>query len=196
MPIIFYNTAWMAYNIFLALIPVLFGWLFLRARNSYSKFLTGIIWLLFLPNTIYIFTDLIHIIEQWGKVTYDARLFLPVQYTILEVVGFISFILAFYPFETFLRQSKWQRIRKISTLLSIVLNFLIGFAIVLGRVERINSWEVLTASKKVMLASLHIFQSFELTFLVLLFGLFANFSYFLFRDPIIKRFSWFVRRLR
>lgn len=196
MPIIIFNIAWMTYNIFLALIPVAFGWLLLRTKYTYLKLIAGIIWFLFLPNTIYISTDLIHMFEQLRKVNFGLKLFLPFQYTLLVVIGFVTFILAFYPIEKILRNVKIKHLREQATLVMIGLNFLIGFAMVLGRVERINSWDVITATDKVVEASLQVLQSFELTFLVILFGLFTNFFYFLFRDIVVRQFSWLVKRFR
>jgi len=60
-------------------------------------------------------------------------------------------------------------------------NFFLGLGIVLGRVQRINSWDVIVDIPKVIGASLSIFNSLELILFVLFFGVFANVYYFIWR---------------
>jgi uncharacterized membrane protein len=184
------NTSWMLFNIFLAIVPVVLGWLLLRIKNGLLKTLIGIVWFLFLPNTIYIFTDLAHIIPNWGMVNNWGRFILLIQYGVLEVIGFITFILALYPFEKIIHKNPVLNKKNRGDLLIILINYLIGFGIVLGRIERINSWDALFNIKSVFQASLHILSSPELLFLVIFFGLLSNFYYFLFRKIIIKLFSF------
>jgi uncharacterized membrane protein len=182
MPILLYNLSWMTVNILLALFAVLVGFYFLQTKQTVLKVISGVLWLLFLPNTIYLFTDLMHVIHQWGIINPAYHGMLLLQYVVLEVVGIVTFILAFLPFERMLTVFK---LRAKSKVVSVILfNFLIALGMVLGRVERVNSWEVFTQIEKVTSAVVHIFSSAELLGLVLLFGLVCNFSYFLFRDPI------------
>jgi uncharacterized membrane protein len=172
----------MIFNILLAFSAVLLGFYFLQTKKTPLKFILGVFWLLFLPNTIYLFTDLMHIIHQWGIINPAYHGILLLQYIVLETIGLVTFILAFLPFEKLLTVLK---LRAKSKVISVVLfNFLIALGIVLGRVERVNSWEVFTKVEKVIAAVIHVFSSIELIGLLLLFGLFCNFSYFLFRDPI------------
>jgi uncharacterized membrane protein len=184
MPILVYNASWMTFNILLAILAVLLGYLFLQTKYKSLKLISGCLWLLFLPNTIYLFTDLMHIIHQWGLVPTSLRGVLILQFAFLEVVGFVTFILAFRPFEKIMEMFNLHARRKMIVI--ILFNFLIGFGMVLGRVERINSWEVLTQIEKVFAAIITVFTSLELLGLTLLFGLLCNFSYFLFRDPIFR----------
>lgn len=179
----------MSFNIFLAVIPVVLGWVFFNFRQKKLRYATAIIWLLFLPNAIYLFTDIINLIWQWGRVGDSERLVLLFQYFVLEIFGFVTFILALYPFEKFISSCKWMRIRKHTILLIIILNFIIAFGVTLGRVERVNSWDVLAAPINVVNASLNILFSVELIVLTILFGLFGNFLYFAFRKPLIRYFS-------
>lgn len=148
------------------------------------KVIAGILWLLFLPNTIYLFTDMLHILYQWGQVQGIEKLFIALQFAILQVVGFVTFILAFRPFEVLLKWLRYQEKKKVYAI--ILFNFLIAFGIVLGRVERINSWDVFSGSEKVLQAVINIVTSFELIGLTILFGLFCNFIYFLLRDPVFR----------
>lgn len=182
----------MTFNILLAIIPVAAGWLFYIEKGKFLKCLYGLVWFFFLPNTIYLFTDLIHFFDDWVRVSGFTKIFVTLQYLLLILTGFITFVLAFYPFEKIIRQSPWRRKRL--RILSL-LNFLIGFGIVLGRIERINSWDIITAPQKVLQAVVNIFNSAEATFLVILFGLFANFFYLLFKEPIISYCAKVVKKI-
>jgi uncharacterized membrane protein len=64
--------------------------------------------------------------------------------------------------------------------LLITVNFCIGFGMVLGRVQRLNSWDIFLDAPKVIHASFHMVSSLELLLLGVLFGVVANSVYFLF----------------
>lgn len=183
MPVFIFNASWMLYNIFLALIALGFGYFAIISTNNFLKVAFGLLWLLFLPNTIYIFTDLEHVIFQWPILSNALRVIVSVQYIILEVAGIVTFLLGFFPFERLLHSLKLFRKRKI--VLIIVFNFFIAFGMVLGRVERINSWEVFTAPVKVITSGIHVFQDYQLIGLTILFGVLCNCIYFLFRDRVL-----------
>lgn len=138
-----------------------------------------VLWFVYLPNTIYIVTDLLHLLQQWHQLTGWEEIILFVQYIILEICGFATFFLAVRPFEKILREfhlQKWE------TASIIVLNFLVGFAMVLGRVDRVNSWEILINPYHFFSSSMHVAMSLPLVGLAILFGLFANVVYFLLKD--------------
>src|SRR5437660_11672963 len=96
---ILYNISWMGFNVFLALIPIVFGWLTLKTRQRFLSAVFVLIWLFFLPNTLYLFTDLRHIVEDWSGVGSFGKIGLVVQYAIYEIIGVSSFILALYTIE-------------------------------------------------------------------------------------------------
>ncbi len=171
----------MTYNFFLACIAVGFGFLLLIFKNKLLKIIFGSIWLLFLPNTIYIFTDLEHLIYQWHLVPMPLLLFLLFQYAVFEIAGILTFFLGFLPFERFIQGKLFD---KHAGAFIIALNFLIAFGMVLGRVERINSWEVIIHPLQVVSSAFTVLTTFDLLGLTLLFGLFCNFLYFLFRDQV------------
>ena len=87
-------------NCNVAFLEVGITYLFLRVRSRVVKFISGLLWLLFLPNTVYLFTDLGHIIYQWNNtVSLSDRMLLLVQYLLLELFGIITFLFSFLPFE-------------------------------------------------------------------------------------------------
>lgn len=163
---------------------VIFAYIFLRTRNKALKVGSGVLWLLFMPNTIYVFTDMLHILYQWEMVQGIERFLVAGQFALLQIIGFVTFILSFRPFEVILRWLKYNEKKRLWA--TVLFNFLIAFGIVLGRVERVNSWDVFVGSEKLVQAVINIFTSVELIGLTVLFGLFCNFFYFLFRDPIFR----------
>jgi uncharacterized membrane protein len=106
---------------------------------------------------------------------------LAVQYIIYELIGLSSFLLALYPLEKTLLLSRWRENKVLLPFLLITVNFFIGFGIVLGRVQRLNSWDIFIDAPKVMYASFQIVSSLELLLLVVFFSVVANAIYFLFR---------------
>ena len=195
MNLILYNISWMGFNVFLALIPIVFGWLTLKTRQRFLCMVFVLIWLFFLPNTLYIFTDLRHIVHTWRGIGFFGKIGLVAQYAIYEIIGFSSFILALYPIEKKFLISRWRERNLLRAFLLVMANFLIGFGMVLGLVLRMNSWDILVDTPKVMHASLQIFSSFELMLLVLFFSVLANFLYFFFRKMLILKESPYVKKL-
>jgi uncharacterized membrane protein len=171
----------MGWNVFLALIPPIFGWLVLLVRQKALKVACALIWFLFLPNTLYLITDLPHIIWQWHQMHFAGQIALVLQYLTLVLIGLITFLLALYPVEKTLLGSSWPKNKSLVPLFIIVTNFFIGIGIVLGRVMRINSWDVIVDISKVISSSVSIFNSRELMLLVVFFGVFANVYYFVWR---------------
>lgn len=174
MNILIFNIGWMSFNVFLALVAVLFGGFMVKSRNYYLKLFNAFVWLLFVPNTIYLFTDIIHLPEQWPDVEATLRILLVAQYLILVVIGAVTFSLAITLFE----KSFFKKKMKHHTAILIILNFVIGFGIVLGRIQRTNSWEVFTNIPKVLTDTFGVFMSVELILVTILFGLLCNFTYF------------------
>ena len=185
MPIISYNYDWMVYNAFLAMIAVLSGFIFLWLENKYIKIIPGLVWILFLPNTLYIFTDLVHLMHQWNEVDVSLHPVLLLQYLLFELVGVVTFLFGFLPFEQMVSHVRFLKKKKITVF--IACNFLIAFGMVLGRVERINSWDIFFVPGKVFNSALRVVTSVDLLALTLLFGLLCNFVYFLFRTILLQR---------
>lgn len=186
--VVFNNISWMAYNISLAVIPVLLGWTGYYLKNRILKLVTLFAWILFVPNTIYMLTDLIHLIEQLGDYNFTTDLFLLFEYFLLFLISFLTFIFSLYPIERIIKKDRHlKKIANVNFYL-IIINFSIGFAIVLGRVNRLNSWDVIFDKKNVYVSVISALNSPDMIGLTILFGLLANFLYFLFKQNIIKIF--------
>lgn len=190
MQIILFNLDWMSFNILLAMIPMVFGWLLIKTHASLLKIIFGSIWFVFLPNTIYLLTDIAHFFNDWHLIPFVYKGLFVAQYIVLMLFGIISFILAMYPIEKLIKKTKSKKKQQQKDFFIYILNFLIGFGIVLGRIERLNSWDIITDTSKVIYQSIHTLTSLPLISLVIFFGLFSNGIYFSLRKIIIKNFKY------
>lgn len=188
MEIFLHNFNFILFNSLLALIAVLFGWLMVKARSKFAKILCGFFWLIFLPNTIYILTDISHLFEDWLKVNNLFRLILIIQYTLFSIVGIITFVAAIYFFQKLLQGKSAGRRKKgirVKTIIAIcILNFIVGFGVVLGGIQRINSWHIFTDPLRVAGDVVTLISSQELLILSFGIGILANFIYFLMAESV------------
>ena len=181
MSVLLDNMSMIGLNSFLALIPLLFGWLMVKTRQKFLQLVFALLWFFFLPNTLYTLTDLRYLPEQWHSVHSSGKIALALQYLLYEMLGVSSFLLALYLLEKLLVRSHWRKKQVVLAVCLFVVNFCIGFGIVLGRVQRLNSWDIFVDVPKVIQASLHIVSSVKLMLFVVLFGGFANGFYFVWR---------------
>ena len=131
----------LAWNLFLAAVPLCASTALrlgdrLGAPPLFLLPLLGL-WLLFLPNAPYILTDLLHLREKPPvPVWYDLGLLLTCAGT-----GLAFAYRSLIDVEAIL--SRWLG-RSAALALSVLMLFLSGFGIYLGRFLRLNSWEALT----------------------------------------------------
>ncbi|MBI4089700.1 MAG: DUF1361 domain-containing protein [Candidatus Levybacteria bacterium] len=184
MDVFLYNFNFIWFNSFLALVAVLFGWLMNKADSVFAKTWTGFIWLIFLPNTLYILTDVSHLFEDWPRVNNLFRMILILQYTLFSIFGIITFMLAVYFFQKTLERKNKKRIKTLTFVAIVALNFLVGFGVVLGGVERTNSWHIFTNPIRVINDVFYVIFSIELVILSLGVGILANIIYFLLVKPM------------
>jgi len=193
-----FNIIWMTYNSLLAVIPVALGWLAFVVNNSKIKIILLILWLLFIPNTVYLFTDIIHFVEVLPGMDFVSIILLILQYSILLLIGLLTFVFSLYPIEKMMSsknkiQSKLKKrqrsksfIQENAALIIVMLNSLIGIGIVIGRIYRHNSWDVFFKMPEVIKSMFDMFTSPLMIFLAIFFSIFANFLYFFFKDRIIS----------
>lgn len=129
------------WNLFLACIPLLVSRLLRIAHHrgsadSAQLFLVAV-WLLFLPNAPYIFTDFVHLHESSTLLYwYDAVLLLSCAGTGL-LLGYSSLIdVHAISAARFGHKLGWG--------VAIVALLLSGYGVYLGRVQRWNSWDIVT----------------------------------------------------
>lgn len=189
MSVIAYNIVWMTWNILLAASSVLFGWLLTRPYQRTVSSLLAFLWLVFVPNTIYIITDLSHLSEQWNIAGVIEKPILIVQYSALIAIGIAAFVVSLYFFEYGLNRFFSHKISEniLASLIAAV-NFAIAFGVMVGRVQRTNSWEVFTNPGRVYYDIVQTLSSPTLLVLVFVFGVLGNIIYFSFRDIYKKPF--------
>ncbi len=126
------------WNIFLAFIPYLLSGYAIQYKNKagWKQVLIFLSWLLFLPNAIYIVTDLIHLNKETSApVWYDALL--------LYSASVLGLMMAFISLQRMENVIEFHYGKKRMALITSLIFFLSGFGVYLGRVERWNSWNVI-----------------------------------------------------
>lgn len=186
MTVIIYNLSWMPWNLLLAAVSVFLGWLILKTVPPLFKIIVIFFWLLFVPNTIYILTDLYHLTYQWHIVSNSFKFFLALQYFFLIIAGIVTFIISLYFFEKNLLKSKLFRKEYYVDYVIIAVNVLIAFGVVIGRVPRTNSWDVFADPKRVLSDAFYILKSLNLILFVFLYSAVCNLIYFSLK-PIISK---------
>lgn len=196
MDILLYNVGWMVINIFLAFVAVISGFALLKFKNFGLKIVFFLIWITFIPNTIYIVTDIIHIFDQFNEVSSLVKSILIFQYFILEVAGIVSFVASVHVFEKMLDLSPLKKRKIATTSLIILLNFLIGFGVVLGRIERTNSWEIFIDPRKVLNDAQNVASSVMLILMSMFYGEVGVVVYFFSREKIMSVVRLLLNRLK
>lgn len=166
-----------------AFLAVIVAFLYLKTKKVYLKMLFGILWLILIPNTAYIFIDIERITLHWKLLTTFTRVMVILQYIIIEIIGLATFLLAMLPSEKILHD--WNLSKKKQIAIIVLFNFFIGFCMALGRTGYTNSYVVFTQPIKVFFAAVHIITSLELLGLAIFFGILCNFIYFLFRNMLM-----------
>ena len=176
MGIILFNVSWMALNISLAVLAIAFGFIFLNLKNAYLKFLFFILWLIFIPNTIYLITDLQYLPEQFLEIENSYKALLVLQHLTLFCLGIIFFYIGLYPLDKML--SKKLKDKMFRNLIIILIIYLIAFGVALGRIQRTNSWDIVFNFSKVLENSLTLINSKLVLASVFIFGTLSLLLYF------------------
>lgn len=175
MDILFYNFEWMGVNVFLACLAVIFGYLAIQIKNEILKIIFSIFWIIFIPNTIYLITDIRYLSDQFIQSDLLIKFILIIQYLVLSLIGVISYFSALYPIEGYLKR-KYKNLDLI--LLMIGVNFIISFGVFLGRVQRTESWDILLNPIKVVTDITKSLNSPDLLIFLIPFSILINFIYF------------------
>jgi uncharacterized membrane protein len=140
------NVDWMGWNLVLALVPLvlarfLFGH---RPRPRWLLWTGGVAFVAFLPNAPYVLTDILHVPADMA-LTHDSPWLAAAllgQYAVLIGAGFVAYVLSLVRLERWLAEHGVSRGAVLAVDLS--LHALSAVGILLGRVFRFNSWDVLT----------------------------------------------------
>jgi uncharacterized membrane protein len=138
-------SRWMVWNLFLALLPWAMSHGLFRAgvRRSPLWWLGVLVFIAFLPNAPYVLTDLIHLERDLTRVPseiLDTLVVIP-RYSLFMLLGFGAYVLSLMRIGDYLKQqgqSRWILPMEMG------LHGLSAIGIYLGRVERFNSWDIVT----------------------------------------------------
>lgn len=186
MSLLEFNVYWMTYNICLAVIAVVCGWLALKIKQPYLKIILFALWLLLIPNTLYLLSDIIHFSQQLIKINTSDKIILFLEYLVVVAFGVVSFVVGMYPFEQLTKTAKLLKTPQQKKSAFAIVQFIIAFGIVMGRVERTHSWEVFFDPLKVLHDAFTVIFSPTLMFFVIITGIVGNIVYFLFKPIFIR----------
>lgn len=129
----------LTWNLFLGFIPFVIALILQKFSKGLQKFwlLAGTcLWLLFYPNAPYMITDFIHVQASSTDVIYDALL--------IFSFSMLSLFFGFYSLKL-VQKVISERTTKFITNAVIAASLLLSsFGIYLGRILRLNSWDVFT----------------------------------------------------
>ena len=132
------NHNFLLCNLFLGVVPFLIV-LIMKAcadrLNSLCLFMGWLFWLLFYPNSPYMITDLIHIKKINEFLLYDSV----VYFSLAILSAFWGFYSISLLYSIILKRSSSKLLATSIIIVSIILS---SFGIYLGRVLRLNSWDV------------------------------------------------------
>ncbi len=139
-----YFYLFLIWNLFLAFVPLGLSTYLSQNINKYSVFAIFPIWLLFLPNAPYIFTDLIHL-GKYSKMGFWYDLVLISSFASTGMLAYFITVKQMYVIlKQYLKPKNVQ-------LLFVFIAFLNGFGIYLGRFLRWNSWDIIHKPNKLFL---------------------------------------------
>lgn len=173
------NFNWLFYNLFLALVSVACGKLMLKVKYKPLNFIFLFMWFIFLPNTIYLLTDLAHLFEDWTKVDLMFRILLVFQYAFFTILGIVTFVVSVYFFQKLIQKKSNEKINPRTFTAILILNFIVGFGVILGGIQRTNSWHIFINPIRVTNDILDVISSKEMLMLSVGVGILSNIIYFL-----------------
>jgi uncharacterized membrane protein len=149
-----FNLSW---NLLLALVPLALSTLLFEDERKRGWFWwLGVgLFAAFLPNAPYALTDVIHLFER-----FDAEPDLPVWATVLIVLEFgvyalVCFQAYVWSVMSFVAYLQRHGLRWRSVAVELPVNALCAIGIYLGRIQRLNSWNVVTAPRRVLHQTVH-----------------------------------------
>lgn len=158
------NFIWMGWNVSLALIPFALAKKLFGRHVRITKWWIGGLFLffLFLPNTAYIITDIVHF-KKALRLYPDPFIVIAsaIQFLWFEFVGYWLFVESYRLFEHFIV----KRYKTNIGLLRVSMFFLVSVGVFIGRFLRFNSWDIVVSPQTVVVSMKPLFQFSTLFFL-------------------------------
>lgn len=168
---LYYNWFWMAWNLVLAVVPLLVAViLFRRGRRPTAGWWIGLAaFLVLLPNAPYVLTDVVHFVPNvHGTDRLSVVLAFMAQYGLFFLVGVESYVVSIVLLTRWLAERGWNRA---TVPVEFSLHALCAAGVYMGRIERLNSWDVVLRPDRFVTAlagliSVHAVALTALTFVV------------------------------
>lgn len=145
------SMPWMTWNLFLALVPLgLSVWLFRLAPTRSTVWWIGVFaFIAFLPNAPYVVTDLIHLVHELrdDRSLLISTLVVIPKYLLFVFVGFEAYVLSLINVGHYLKR---QGLGSTILQVELALHGLSAIGVYLGRIERFNSWDLVTRPNHVI----------------------------------------------
>jgi uncharacterized membrane protein len=147
-----FGNEWMAWNLFLALIPAALAAAVFRpsVRRTAVWWAGAAAFVAFLPNAPYVLTDVLHLPADLRAASGSGALTLAVlgAYAGFAAAGFSAYAFSILRLSAYLRRAGLSAAAIVGVELS--LHLLAAVGIVLGRVFRFNSWDLLARPEAVL----------------------------------------------
>lgn len=180
------NLHWMLFNVMLALVPMILVWILRKKLHPVLHIIFLIFWFIFLPNTVYLVTDIEYLPYQIYRTTVFEQALLFIEYGILMAFGVYSYLYSLEPLEKILAKMRLKN----KKIVFILIHLLVAFGVVMGKVQRTHSWYVITEPQRVVRDAIATLSASDLIFWVFFCALVINGFYFAFK----KYFSAFTSR--
>lgn len=144
-----YPISYIIWNILLGIIPFFLGYAIFRLQKIKDKFkqiyqlIIFFIWLAFLPNVSYILTDMRHINGFCPNTITDICVNNAWMIAFFFLYGLVGWILYFYAMEQMIVFIKRNISKKLSYYFPIIIAPIISLGLLLGLVDRLNTWDVI-----------------------------------------------------
>ena len=128
---------WLNWNLFLALLPLVFAWLAIISKRFWFSVIMIIVWLGFLPNAPYVLTDFIHMSDVGPQsiIWYDA-----IMIFMYSIAGVAVWIVSVKILRSRFHWPMW---------VVWFIAFLTGFGVYIGRYIRFNTWDIIVQPRVV-----------------------------------------------
>lgn len=169
----------LVWNLILAAIPYALSSYATVHFSTLKKEITGLIlfsWLAFLPNSFYIITDLVHVVRSAGNLFYFDLLLI----SSFAVTGFFLGLLSLIQVENLFQKLNFKN--KITSAIVLLVCFLNGFGIYIGRVLRFNSWDILSNPIELFTTLFYELFSKETILFSIHFGVFIYLAFLLYKN--------------
>ncbi|MBU2996997.1 DUF1361 domain-containing protein [Cellulophaga baltica] len=177
---IFFTFLW--WNLFLAIIPLALSkglkHFKLIKQSVPLSILFFVLWLLFIPNSPYIVTDLKHVDNNYGIQWFDFILIF-----IFAANGLVLGAISIQDIYHILHKKYNKNISKFVVISTCLLG---GYGIFLGRFLRFNSWDVVTKPYTLLQGIVNSLYYIEAWIWTFVFGAFMWLSYLLIAKTVLK----------